>query len=142
MIENPKLETPNQEDFTQFTPTSTNTAGDQRLEVGTKIISMIPTKDETFIQTDEAAYGMAFVGPPFTFSFRLLAVNCGGVALHGAANVIRKYLIINKGACWKKFSALRRESILKMCLSDTERKNGSTRFKRRNNMTRVSITIF
>ena len=77
----------NQEDFTQFTPTSTNTAGDQRLEVGTKIISMIPTKDETFIQTDEAAYGMSFVGPPFTFSFRLLAVNCGGVALHGAANV-------------------------------------------------------
>ena len=77
----------NQEDFTQFTPTSTNTAGDQRLEVGTKIISMIPTKDETFIQTDEAAYGMAFVGPPFTFSFRLLAVNCGGVALHGSANV-------------------------------------------------------
>ena len=77
----------NQEDFVTFTPTSTNTAGDQRLEVGTKIISMIPTKDETFIQTDEAAYGMSFVGPPFTFSFRLLAVNCGGVALHGAANV-------------------------------------------------------
>ena len=48
---------------------------------------MLPTKDETFIQTDEAAYGMTFVGPPFTFSFRLLAVNCGGVAIHGAANV-------------------------------------------------------
>jgi len=77
----------NQEDFVVFTPTSTNTAGDQRLEVGTKIISMIPTKDETFIQTDEAAYGMGFVGPPFTFSFRLLAVNCGAVALHGSANV-------------------------------------------------------
>ena len=56
-----------QEDFTNFTPTSTNTAGDQRLEIGTKIISMTPTKDETFIQTDEAAYGMSFVGPPFTF---------------------------------------------------------------------------
>ena len=77
----------NQEDFVAFTPTSTNTAGDQRLEVGTKITSMIPTRDEMFIQTDEAAYGMAFVGPPFTFSFRLLAVNCGGVAIHGAANV-------------------------------------------------------
>ena len=48
---------------------------------------MIPTKDETFIQTDEAAYGMTFVGPPFTFSFRLLAVNCGAIALHGSANV-------------------------------------------------------
>ena len=77
----------NQEDFVTFTPTATNTSGDQRLEVGTKIVSMIPTKDETFIQTDEAAYGMTFVGPPFTFSFRLLAVNCGAVALHGSANV-------------------------------------------------------
>ena len=77
----------NQEDFAVFTPTSTNTAGDQRLEVGSKIISMTPTKDEMFIQTDEAVYGMTFVGPPFTFSFRLLAVNCGAVALHGSANV-------------------------------------------------------
>ncbi len=77
----------NQEDFAVFTPTSTNTAGDQRLEVGSKIISMTPTKDEMFIQSDEAAYGMTFVGPPFTFSFRLLAVNCGAVALHGSANV-------------------------------------------------------
>ena len=76
-----------QEDFTSFTPTATNTAGDQRLEIGTKIISMTPTKDETFIQTDEAAYGMSFVGPPFTFSFRLLGVNCGASALHGSAAV-------------------------------------------------------
>ena len=30
-----------QEDFTDFGPTSTNTAGDQRLEVGTKIIAMV-----------------------------------------------------------------------------------------------------
>ena len=39
---------------------------------------MTPTKDEMFIQTDEAVW-YDFVGPPFTFSFRLLAVNCGAV---------------------------------------------------------------
>ena len=76
-----------QEDFTNFTPSATNTSGDQRLEVGNKIISIIPTKDETFINTDEAVYGMTFVGPPFTFSFRLLAVNCGAVALNGSISV-------------------------------------------------------
>ena len=48
---------------------------------------MLPTKDEMFIQTDEAAYAMTFTGPPFTFSFRLLAVNCGAVGLSGSANV-------------------------------------------------------
>jgi len=76
-----------QEDFTNFTPTSTNTSGDQRLEVGNKIISIVPTKDETFINTDEAVYGMSFVGPPFTFSFRLLSVNCGAVAKNGSISV-------------------------------------------------------
>ena len=76
-----------QEDFTNFTVTATNTAGDQRLEVGNKIIAITPTKDETFINTDEAVYGMTFTGPPFTFSFRLLAVNCGAVAINGTISV-------------------------------------------------------
>jgi hypothetical protein len=67
----------NQENFSQWQPTVTNTAGDQRLEVGTKIIGAVSAKDETFIATDEAAYGMSFIGPPFVFSFRLLATNCG-----------------------------------------------------------------
>jgi hypothetical protein len=66
-----------QEDFTIWTPTATNTAGDQRLEVGTKIIGGVSSKDETFISSDEAIYGMTFIGPPFIFSFRLLATNCG-----------------------------------------------------------------
>jgi len=76
-----------QEDFTNFTPTATNTSGDQRLEIGNKIVSIIPTKNETFISTDEAVYGMSFVGPPFTFSFRLLGVNCGAIAKNGAISV-------------------------------------------------------
>jgi len=73
-----------QEDFKNWAPTATNTAGDQRLEVGTKIIAITPTRDETFISTDEAVYGMTFIGPPFTFSFRLLGTNCGA----GGKNVM------------------------------------------------------
>ena len=76
-----------QEDFKNWTPSTTNTAGDQRLEVGTKIVAMTPTRDETFISTDEAVYGMAFVGPPFTFAFRLLATNCGAVGKNVVMNV-------------------------------------------------------
>tara|TARA_Y100000114_G_scaffold50492_1_gene46114 strand:+ start:1223 stop:3106 length:1884 start_codon:yes stop_codon:yes gene_type:complete len=85
-----------QEDFTNFTVTATNTAGDQRLEVGSKIISITPSKDETLIQTDEAIYGMTFVGPPFTFSFRLLAVNCGAVSQEGTLVVDAKAYWIGK----------------------------------------------
>jgi hypothetical protein len=71
-----------QEDFTDFGPTSTNTAGDQRLEVGTKIIAMVNAREETLISTDAAVYGMTFIGPPFTFSFRLLATDCGAAGLN------------------------------------------------------------
>ena len=71
-----------QEDFTDFGPTSTNSAGDQRLEVGTKIVAIVPAREETVISTDEAIYGMTFVGPPFIFSFRLLATDCGAGGLN------------------------------------------------------------
>tara|TARA_B100001093_G_scaffold115474_1_gene107856 strand:+ start:1401 stop:3305 length:1905 start_codon:yes stop_codon:yes gene_type:complete len=73
-----------QEDFTVWQPTVTNTAGDQRLEIGTKIVGAVSAKDETIIATDEALYGMTFIGPPFVFSFRLLATNCGA----GGKNVL------------------------------------------------------
>lgn len=77
----------NQEDFADFGPTATNTAGDQRLQVGTKIVAMVPAREETIISTDEAIYGMTFVGPPFIFSFRLLATNSGSAGLHTMMNV-------------------------------------------------------
>jgi len=71
-----------QEDFTKFGPTALNTAGDQRLQVGTKIVSMVSAREETIISTDEAIYGMTFVGAPFIFSFRLLATDAGAAGLN------------------------------------------------------------
>tara|TARA_R110000824_G_scaffold229186_1_gene416900 strand:- start:963 stop:3080 length:2118 start_codon:yes stop_codon:yes gene_type:complete len=77
----------NQEDFTVFAPTATNTAGDQRLQVGTKIITMVSSREETIISTDEAIYGMTFIGAPFIFSFRLLATNAGASGINTMINV-------------------------------------------------------
>ena len=76
-----------QENFVDWTPRVENTSGDQRLEIGTKIVSMIPTRDEIFISTDEAVYGMSFIGPPLTFSFRLVGANCGAVGINTMMNV-------------------------------------------------------
>ncbi len=76
-----------QENFVDWTPKVTTTSGDQRLEIGTKIVAMIPTREEIFISTDEAVYGMSFVGPPFTFSFRLVGTNCGAVGINTMMNV-------------------------------------------------------
>jgi hypothetical protein len=72
----------NQEDFTNFQPTTTNTAGDQRLQIGIKIVAMVAAREETIISTDAAIYGMTFVGAPFIFSFRLLGTDCGAAGLN------------------------------------------------------------
>jgi hypothetical protein len=86
-VDNMLIRWSSQEEFTKFAPTSLNTAGDQRLQVGTKIVAMISAREETIISTDEAIYGMTFVGAPFIFSFRLLATNSGAAGLNTMVTV-------------------------------------------------------
>ena len=74
----------NQEDLEVYEPTSTNTAGTFRLDNGSKIVSAVKGKDYMLILTDEAAYTMQFVGPPFTFSIRHVGSNCGCIGQHAA----------------------------------------------------------
>ncbi len=75
-----------QEDYTEWTASTTNTAGSQRLQVGTKIVAAVPTREATFIGTDEAMYEMQFVGPPFIFTFRLLGTGCGPISQRAMVN--------------------------------------------------------
>jgi hypothetical protein len=64
-----------QENAVNWTPTATNTAGSQRLSSGSEIITAVETRQEILIWTDTSLYSMRYVGPPFTFSFNLLASN-------------------------------------------------------------------
>ena len=64
-----------QEDPADWTPTATNTAGSQRISSGSEIISAQKTRQEMLIWTDTALHAMRFTGPPFTFSFSMLANN-------------------------------------------------------------------
>jgi len=67
----------NQEDFTTYTPTATNTAGTFRLDKGNVIVGAVSGKDYTLVLTDSSAYVIQFVGAPFTFSVRQVGTNCG-----------------------------------------------------------------
>jgi len=73
-----------QENYNIYEPTSVNTAGTFRLDTGNKIVAAISGKDYNLILTDQAAYQMQFVGPPFTFSIRQVGSNCGCVGQHAA----------------------------------------------------------
>jgi len=76
-----------QEDIEVYTPNSTNTAGTFRLDNGSKIVAAVKGKDYMLVLTDEAAYTMQFVGPPFTFSIRQVGSNCGCIGQHAAVFV-------------------------------------------------------
>ena len=76
-----------QEDINTYTPTSTNTAGTQRLADGSKIMGAIRGRDAIYIWTDTALFIMRFVGPPFTFSFQQVGTNCGLIAQNAAVEV-------------------------------------------------------
>ena len=71
-----------QENYNVYEPTSVNTAGTFRLDTGNKIVAAVSGKDYNLILTDQAAYTMQFVGPPFTFSIRQVGSNCGCIGQH------------------------------------------------------------
>jgi hypothetical protein len=74
----------NQEDINTWAPTATNTAGTFLLDQGNEIVTAVQGKDYVLVLTDQAAYVIQFVGPPFTFSLRQVGSNCGCLGQHAA----------------------------------------------------------
>ena len=76
-----------QENINEYTPTSTNTAGTQRLAYGSSIGGAIRGRDAIYVWTDTALFIMRFVGTPFTFSFQQVGTNCGLIGKNAAVEV-------------------------------------------------------
>jgi hypothetical protein len=76
-----------QEDINTYTPTSTNTAGTQRIADGTRIVGAIRGRDAIYVWTDNALFIMRFVGAPFTFSFQQVGTGCGLIGKNAAVEV-------------------------------------------------------
>jgi len=64
-----------QENPTMWTPAITNQAGSIRLSHGSKIVSVIQTRQEIVVFTDSAVYSLQYLGPPFVWSTQLLGDN-------------------------------------------------------------------
>ena len=76
-----------QQDYNNWTPSISTTSGELVVVDGTEIIAGIRTRNSILIWTDNALYGLQFVGPPFTFSIQQLGSNCGLIGQHGAIAV-------------------------------------------------------
>ena len=76
-----------QENVNSWTPTSTNTAGSQRLTAGSRIEAAQRSRGAVLIWTDTAMYQMQLIGAPFIFGFQQLGSNCGCAGLHAAIEI-------------------------------------------------------
>tara|TARA_R110002020_G_scaffold126820_1_gene284738 strand:+ start:1410 stop:3509 length:2100 start_codon:yes stop_codon:yes gene_type:complete len=76
-----------QNDYTNWTPSISSTAGENTLSGGTKIVQGIRSRNQIALLTDRVLYGMRFTGPPFIFSFAELGTGCGGVSQHGGIDL-------------------------------------------------------
>ena len=86
-----------QENYNVYEPTSVNTAGTFRLDTGNRIVAAVSGKDYNLILTDQAAYTMQFVGPPFTFSIRQVGSNCGCIGQHSVVYADGKVFWMGSG---------------------------------------------
>jgi hypothetical protein len=74
-----------QEDYTEWAVTSTNTAGDKLITNGTEIRSIADVESQVLIWTDDSVESMQFVGPPYTFAFAKVGTGSGIVSSRGWA---------------------------------------------------------
>ena len=76
-----------QENAVDWTPTTSNTAGDLRLNSGSKIVRAYDTRQEILIWTEDSLFSMRFVGPPFTFGHNVLSRNITLIAPNAIASL-------------------------------------------------------
>jgi len=66
-----------QESATDWTASSTNTAGSMRISGGSKIVGAKRAQGQILVWTDTDLHSMQFTGPPYTFGFQQIATECG-----------------------------------------------------------------
>jgi hypothetical protein len=76
-----------QEDYTEWSPSITNQAGDYRLSEGSYIVTALQTKQEVLIWTDSALYSAQYVGTPWVWSFALVLSNLSIISPNAVATV-------------------------------------------------------
>ncbi len=75
------------EDFTDWIATTTNLAGDLRLDVGSQIITAIESRGDIIIFTDESLHALQFIGGTLVFGLRHLGQSVSIIGPNAAVDV-------------------------------------------------------
>jgi hypothetical protein len=65
----------NQESLTDWVPASANQAGSLRISHGSKIVTVVQTRQEIVVFTDASLYSLQYLGPPLVWGTQLLGDN-------------------------------------------------------------------
>lgn len=69
-----------QSNAVEWTPTTYNQSGEQRLTNGSYIVGSVNTRQEILIWTDASLYSMQYLGPPYTWGFTSLMDNISTIS--------------------------------------------------------------
>ena len=98
------------EDNTEWTPASTNEAGDFTLQTTGRIMAGLRAKQQSLILTDQDAFSVTYINPPYVHRFDQVGTSCGLIAPLAAASV-------DSGVIWmgqRSFYAYRDGSVMQI----------------------------
>lgn len=87
----------NEEDAYDWQPRRDNSAGGQRLSLGSYIISGLRTRQEILIWTDLGMWSMKYIGVPYVFGFDVIAEGLSIVGPNAAVNAGNMLFWMDRG---------------------------------------------
>src|SRR5215471_1930736 len=87
----------NQGDFTDWTPTDLNTAGDLLLQTQGKLMAGRRMAGQVILWTDVDIHAMSYLGPPLVYGIQRRGGNCGLVGPNAVS-------VVEAGACWMSYN--------------------------------------
>ena len=88
-----KVQWCDRENNTDWTPTTTNEAGDLELQAAGQIMCGARVRGQSLILTDIDAHVATYQGPPFVYGFQRVGTSCGSVSRKALA-------VVDAGAFW------------------------------------------
>ena len=88
-----KVQWCDREDNTQWTPSTTNEAGDLELNTSGQLMAGCNVRGQTLLLTTRDAHVVTYVGPPYAYGIELVGTSCGLAAPQA-------YSVVDAGCFW------------------------------------------
>lgn len=75
-------------DYTDFTATTTNQAGNYVIPSGSRIVGGMATPNQNLIWTDIDCWAMNYIGPPLVYAFNKIGAGAGLISSHAAQELL------------------------------------------------------